>query len=59
MPQSHCMRRAESVMPAQQTAPKRRGLPPVLMSCTTSVFNPIAAIANTMKNFDRVLIGAK
>ena len=53
------MRRAESVIPAQQTAPKRRGLPPVLMSCTTSVFNPIAAIANTMKNFDRVLIGAK
>lgn len=46
-------------MPNQQVAPKINGLPPVFTSLTTSVFNPIAAIAITIKNLLRVFKGSK
>ena len=47
-----------SVMPIQQHRPMKMGLPPVLTSLTTSVLKPIAAMAMTMKNLERVLMGA-
>ena len=52
-----CMPRLTSVIPAQQAAPMTTGFPPVRISFTTSLFRPIAAIAMTMKNFDRFLSG--
>ena len=45
-------------MPAQQQAPIKSGLPPVLTSLTISVLRPIAAIAMTMKNLLSSLSGA-
>ena len=47
-----------NVMPIQQHRPMKMGLPPVLTSLTTSVLKPMAAIAMTMKNLDKVLMGA-
>ena len=46
-------------MPIQQHAPIASGLPPVFMSFTISVLNPIAAIARTMKNLLTSFIGLK
>ena len=51
------MPRLTSVIPAQQAAPMTIGFPPVRISFTMSLFKPIAAIAMTMKNFDRFLSG--
>jgi len=46
------------VMPAQQEAPRMRGLPPDFTSFTVLVFRPMAAMARTMTNLLRVLTGA-
>lgn len=56
---AYCNIRLTTVIPNQQVAPKINGLPPVFTSLTTSVFNPIAAIAITMKNLLRVFKGSK
>lgn len=45
-------------MPIQQHAPNKIGLPPVLISLITLLFNPIAAIAMIMKNLDSSFNGA-
>lgn len=47
------------VIPIQQLAPIRIGLPPVFTNFTISVFNPMAAIAMTMKNLLNSLKGLK
>ena len=46
-------------MPTQQTPPRSKGFPPVFTSFTISVFNPMAAIAITIKNLLSVFSGAK
>ena len=48
-----------TVIATQQQAPRMSGLPPVFMSFTILLFNPIAAIAITMKNLLRAFSGAK
>lgn len=53
------MIRLTQVMPSQQQAPMKMGLPPVLISLIRSVFRPIAAIAQMMKNLDSSLKGWK
>jgi len=45
-------------MPAQQQKPVKIGFPPVLISFTIFVFNPMADMAITIKNLLRSLIGA-
>ena len=52
MPMICCISRLTKVMPIQQHAPNKIGLPPVLISLITLLFNPIAAIAMIMKNLD-------
>ena len=47
-----------TVIAHQQQAPRIKGFPPVFTSFTILLFNPIAAIAITMKNLLRVLSGA-
>ena len=47
------------VIPAQQHAPRRIGLPPVLISLTMLLLRPIAAIAMMMQNLLSSLSGAK
>ena len=54
-----CRIKLTAVMPAQQLPPSRIGLPPVLISLTISVFNPMAAMAITIKNLLSCLKGAK
>ena len=46
-------------MPSQQQKPIKRGLPPLLTSFTILLFNPIAAIASTMKNLLSSFTGSK
>ena len=53
------MIRLTQVMPSQQQAPMKMSLPPVLISLIRSVFRPIAAIAQMMKNLDSSLKGWK
>lgn len=44
------------VIPIQQQAPRRIGFPPDLMSLTTLLFRPMAAIAMIIRNLDNSLI---
>ena len=53
------MIRLTQVMPSQQQAPMKMDLPPVLISLIRSVFRPMAAIAQMMKNLDSSLKGWK
>ena len=53
------MARLTTVIPTQQDAPRRIGFPPDLISFTTLLFNPIAAIAMMIKNLDNSFSGAK
>lgn len=50
MPMKCCTARLVKVIPSQQQAPMKSGLPPVLISFTISVLRPMAAIAMTIKN---------
>ena len=52
-----CMIRLTAVIPHQHDAPIRIGFPPVLISLITLLFNPIAAIAIIIINFDNSFIG--
>lgn len=52
-----CMIRLTTVIPHQQDAPTIIGFPPVLMSCITLLFSPIAAIAIMIINLDSSLRG--
>ena len=54
-----CNTRLTIVIPIQQLAPIIIGFPPVLISLMISVFNPIAAIAITIKNLLSSLNGVK
>ena len=45
-----CRTRQTPVIPAQQEAPRRIGLPPFFISLTIFVFRPMAAIARMIKN---------
>ena len=52
-----CIIRLTIVIPHQHAAPTTIGFPPVLISCTTLLFNPIATIAIIIINFDNSLTG--
>ena len=52
-----CIIRLTIVIPHQHDAPTAMGFPPVLISCIILLFNPIAAIAIIIKNFDNSLSG--
>ena len=54
----YCIIRLTTVMPIQQDAPSRIGLPPDFTILTTLLFKPIAAIAIMMKNLDNSFSGA-
>ncbi len=54
-----CIKRLTQVIPAQQTAPSSKGLPPLRISFTTLLFKPMAAIAMTMQNFESSFKGRK
>ena len=58
-PRTCCISRLVTVIPIQQQAPKARGAPPVFTSLTISVLRPMAAMARTMKNLLRVLMGRR
>lgn len=51
--------RLTAVMPIQQTAPSKSGLPPVFISLMILLFRPIALIAMIIRNLLNSFIGLK
>ena len=54
-----CNTKLTAVIPIQQQKPRRRGLPPVLISLIISVLRPIAPMDRTIKNLLNSFIGLK
>ena len=52
---NRCINRSTKVMAIQQLPPRKMACPPVLISLMMSVFNPIADIAITIQNLERIL----
>ena len=59
MPKTCCKKRLTRVIPIQQKNPMIIGFPPVLISLMILEFNPMPAIASTIKNLLHSFTGKK